>query len=134
MFLPAKYMATCTDRTAAMALLNSLENVSLQALEEVEHSTDFVMLDMELDCGTYTAPGHFILLTTPEGVKVYFANGLHLSSTVEGARMAFVNDSLDHILEEHAAAAEADAEPPAPVVCCVFEFAYQGNTHVRHLH
>lgn len=118
MFLAAKYIETYSDRESALTALAQFENTAIQDIDEVDQTSDIVILDVRHDIGTYTAPLLVILLTTPEGVKLFLASGLHLSSTAVGARMAFVDEIIPSVIE---------GEILAPVVCCVFEFTYGGG-------
>lgn len=118
MFLAAKYMEKYIDRASALAALAQLENTSIQDIDEVDQASDMLILDVKHDIGTHVAPLLIIMLTTPEGVKLFLASGRHLSSTAAGAKMAFVEDLLPSQLEE-------EASPPA--ICCVFEFTFGGG-------
>lgn len=123
MYLAARHLKTCSDRAEALEVISLLDGVVVSPLDEVDQSSDFVFLDAEINLGEITQRVHIILLTTQSGVDIYSASGLHLSATAEGAQMAFADGCIEQIIDE---------DNGEPVVCCIFEFTYGGNSHVFH--
>jgi len=122
MFLPAKYFNTYIDRDSALAELQLLESTSLQDIDEVDTTSDILILNVKCDCQGLAVPLLFILLTTPDGEQVFLASGNHLSSTAASAKIAIVDELLPSFIE---------GEFEAPAVICVFEFTY-GGSYVLH--
>ncbi len=118
MFLAAKYIETYEDRELALAALTQLENTSIQDIDEVDITSDFLILDVKRECQGVEVPLLFILLTTPDGEKVFLATGSHLSSTAARAKVAITNELFPSLI---------DGEIEAPAVVCVFEFTYGGG-------
>lgn len=118
MFLPAKYLNTYINRDSALAELALLDGTSIQDIDEVDATSDFLILDVKHECQGLAVPMLLILLTTPEGEQVFLATGNHLSSTAAGAKIAITDEILPSLI---------DGEIEAPAVVCVFEFTYGGG-------
>lgn len=122
MFLPAKFIQTYKDRDYALALLAELENTEIQDIDEVDETSDFLVLNAKHYCEGVAVPLLFILVTTSEGEQVFSASGNHLSSSAARAKVAIADELLPSLVE---------GEIDAPAVVCVFEFTF-GGSYVLH--
>ncbi len=123
MFLAARYINTYRDWNAVMEVIKQLGNAEVQTLAQADRTAQVVFLDVVITSIDEPAPGVFILVASTEGVALYLASGLHLSSTPEGTQKAFARTYVDEALQ---------GESEDPMICRIFEFHYQGASHVLH--
>ncbi len=123
MYLAARHLKTCSNRSEALAVISLLDGVKVVAMSDDGRGSGVELLDVETNTRGNIQRLHIILVTRAAGVDICAASGLHLSATAEGARLAFADGCIDQIIDD-------DSE--RPVACYIFQFNYGGDAHAFH--